>query len=384
MKTTLPEPNQQLLELSNKLKLLIQQRIVQSPLSFEEFMHMCLYYEGLGYYASNLEIFGRGGDFITAPELGPHFAQAFSSHINAMRELLGNYSIIEVGAGSGQFAVDLLLALEQKNCLPSSYLILETSKSLQKRQQEFIDKKLSHLKTEIQWIDSQQRHPVECGVVIANEVLDALPVRLVSIRNGEIHERQVSMGGQQDFVFIEKPAQGEFEEIVKERLPDWLFKSSGVEYKTEINTQIDDFVSNIATFVNKGVFFYTDYGYPRHEYYHEQRSTGTLISHFQHIAHDDPLVWPGIQDITASVDFTALAEAAIKAGLGVDCYTTQAHFLMASHLLEELQDDLLSTQQIKKLLLPGEMGERFQTMVLSKNIDLAGIELSMRDLRHRL
>lgn len=384
MKADLPEPDAQLLAHSNKLKSLIQQRIGKSSLNFEDFMRMCLYSEGLGYYTSHLDIFGASGDFITSPETSPYFAQAFSSHIEAIHRQLGKFSIIEIGAGSGRFAVDLIKALQTKDCQPVNYYILETSKSLQKRQQQYFDKHLNDQNCRIIWIDSMQKQPIDCGVVIANEVLDALPVRLVSIHGGEIYERCVGLDNQQNFVFTEKPAEESIRNVVRERLPERLLNTDKINYQTEVNVQIDDFVRDIATLVNKGVFFYIDYGYPQHEYYHEQRSMGTLISHFQHVAHDDPLRWPGIQDITASVDFTALAEAALKAGLCVDCYTTQAHFLMAGQVLTGVQGDLQDTRQLKKLLLPGEMGERFQVMALAKNIDLEGFELTMRDLRHRL
>ena len=385
MKAHLPEPNAQLLEHSDKLKLLIQQRIGKSFLNFEEFMRMCLYSEELGYYESALDIFGADGDFITSPEISPYFAQAFSHHIKAMHKQLGEFFIIEIGAGSGRFAVDLLKALQQRDCQPINYYIVETSKSLQKRQQEYISKHLNDQTSSINWVDSLQSQPLECGVVIANEVLDALPVRLISIHGREIYERCVEFDdSRQQFAFVEKPAHALLKKIVRERLPDLLFTDNDIEYKSEINIQIDDFVRDIATFVNKGIFFYIDYGYPRPEYYHEQRNMGTLICHFQHMAHDDPLRWPGIQDITASVDFTAVAEAALKAGLSVDCYTTQAHFLMASHVLTATQPNIQDAKQLKKLLLPGEMGERFQTIILSKNMDLGAYELTMRDLRHRL
>ena len=384
MKADLPEPSALLLEHSGKLKSLIQRRVGNSSLNFEEFMRMCLYYEALGYYSGGLDIFGASGDFITSPETGPFFAQAFATHIAAMQKQLGRFSIIEIGAGSGRLVVDLIHALEEKECLPVEYYIVETSLSLQKRQQDYVNQHLDNQKARVKWVDSLRNQPVECGVVIANEVLDALPVRLLSIHAGEIYERHVGANTQQDFVFIEEPATASFSNAVRKRLPDELFNADTNDYKTEVNLLMDDFVRDIATFVAKGVFFYIDYGYPQHEYYHQQRSMGTLISHFQHVAHDDPLRWPGIQDITASVDFTALAEAALKADLLVDCYTTQAHFLMASQILTKIQADVRNAQLLKKLLLPGEMGERFQVMVLSKNMNLENYEFAVRDLRHRL
>ena len=384
MKVDLPQPNPQQLEQSNKLKSHIQQRIGKSAISFEEFMRMCLYTEGLGYYESGLEIFGERGDFITSPEEGGFFARAFAAHIKAIVSQLEEFSIIEVGAGSGRFAVDLIRALIEINCKPSCYYIVETSQALQRRQQVLINKELSGSNIKVEWIETLQQ-PVEYGVVIANEVLDALPVNLVSIQGNQIRERCVSLDEHHEFIFAEQDASEKLQKIVRQRLPEEIFELNKIQYQTEINIHLDEFISRIASFVDKGVFFYIDYGYPQREYYHEQRSMGTLICHFKQVAHDDPLKWPGIQDVTASVDFTALAEAALKIGLSVDCYSTQAHFLMASDALKELQQvDISNSSQVKKLFMPGEMGERFQVMALSKNFELADTELTMRDLRHRL
>ncbi|MEM7304649.1 MAG: SAM-dependent methyltransferase [Pseudomonadota bacterium] len=328
-------------------------------------------------------MFGQSGDFVTSSEQGSYFALAFAAHIKALESQLGEFSIIEVGAGSGQFAIDLIHALTANKCMPCKYYIIEASKTLRARQQANIESNLLVSDISVEWLDSPDQ-PVECAVVIANEVLDALPVALISLDHGEIYERGVGIDDQQEFIFVKQNANQAMVKLVRQRLPNSLLDIKDICYLTEVNRKIDDFIGYIASFVNKGVFFYIDYGYPRHEYYHPQRDMGTLICHFQHTAHDDPFKWPGIQDITASVDFTAVAEAAVNNGLSVDCYSTQAHFLMASHVVNDIQLDQKNAQQIKKLLLPGEMGERFQVMIMTKNLELEGIELTMRDIRHRL
>ncbi|MEM8845297.1 MAG: SAM-dependent methyltransferase [Pseudomonadota bacterium] len=384
MKVLLDQPDNDAIEQSNKLKSYIQQQISQKPITFADYMRLCLYTEGLGYYESGRAIFGEQGDFVTSPEEGNFFARAFAAHIKALQQELGELSIIELGAGSGRFAIDLSKALQESNCKPTKYYILETSKALQRRQQNLIQNELANLEIEITWIESLHE-PIDIGVVIANEVLDALPVNLFSIQNEQITERYVALNENQEFIFIEQHINEKLEKIVRERFPQERIEEKEVIYKTEANLHLDAFIGQIATLVTKGVFFYIDYGYPRSEYYHAQRSMGTLICHYQHTAHDNPFTWPGLQDITASVDFTALAEAALKANLYINSYSTQAHFLMANDAFKNLDIiDLNDSREIKTLLMPGEMGERFQVMTLSKNIELEATRFTMRDLRHRL
>ena len=388
MKVEMPVPNMEEQQLSNQLKQMIVNEINASHgyISFERYMNACLYTKKLGYYESGREIFGETGDFVTSPESSQYFALAFAAHLQKIHETLGEYSIIEIGAGSGQFSVDLIKYLDEFDCLPAQYLILEKSEALKVRQKKLLEQ-VSNVKTQIKWIDEVNKQ-IESGVVIANEVLDAMPVRIVNIKNQSILERCVGLEND-GLVYVDVPAVDDLKETVSNNLPTDILNNSNGEYVTEVNLRLNDFVEQIASFVKQGVFFYVDYGYPRDEYYHATRTMGTMICHYRHTANEYPLSWPGLQDITCNVDFTALAEAAVQADLQMCCYCTQAHFLLASNFLTVFPDKINletigASAEIKKLIMPGEMGERFQVMVLTKGLDLEPTCFTTRDLTHRL
>tara|TARA_R110002049_G_scaffold252264_1_gene426962 strand:- start:97134 stop:98303 length:1170 start_codon:yes stop_codon:yes gene_type:complete len=389
MRIDMPTPSEKEKQRSNRCRQIIVDEIHRNnrPVSFQRYMQLCLYAEEVGYYESGSDIFGEKGDFTTSPESSNFFACAFALHIKSIAQQLGVFSVIEIGAGSGKFAADLIQAMQQEDCLPQCYYILEKSTALRSRQQDLL--KSTQSACRIEWLDDMKA-PIECAVVIANEVLDALPVKLVSVENQNISERCVSIDGKGDFQFVDIPADDNLSTLIRERLPEEVINKSGSPYQCDINLQLAGFIEQIASFVNQGIFFYVDYGYARSEYYHEQRSMGTLICHYRHVANEQPLLWPGLQDISCNVDFTALAEAGVDSGLNVISYSTQAHFLLASHAVEKVMSNtqgaftLEQQAEIKRLMMPAEMGERFQVMVLSKNMEFASEQFTTRDMLHRL
>lgn len=389
MHVEMPTPSDQEKQRSQRCQQIIVDEIHnnQQPISFQRYMQLCLYAEQVGYYESGSDIFGSKGDFTTSPERSNFFALAFAAHIKTIKQQVGTFSIIEIGAGSGKFAADLIRALKQNDCLPQCYYIVEKSAALRRRQQTYLE--AVQADCNIEWVEDLNK-PTECGVVIANEVLDALPVKLVTVEDNNISERCVTADGEGNFQFVDIPADKHLSDLMRERLPTEVLNKTASPYLCDINLLLDDFIKQIASFVNQGIFFYIDYGYARSEYYHEQRSMGTLICHYRHVANEQPLMWPGLQDISCNVDFTALAEASVNCGLNVNSYSTQAHFLLASDALEKVMTDnqdamtLAQQAEIKRLIMPAEMGERFQVMVLTKNIQFSAEQFTNRDMLHRL
>lgn len=375
---------------SNRLAQLIRAEIDSAGgcISFARYMEQCLYAPGQGYYSAGLRKFGRHGDFVTAPELGNLFARCLAQPCKAVLDELGGGDILEFGAGSGRLAVDLLSELEALDALPGRYLVLERSAELRQRQQLLLQAQLPRLAGRVEWLDRMPGNGFR-GVMLGNEVLDAMAVERFRWNGRE--PEQVCVTAQADgFGWLTRafadPAQREqLERIARQySLPDG--------YVSEFNPALPGWVGALARTLQAGLVLLVDYGYPRHEYFHAQRSSGTLRCHYRQRAHDDLLSWPGLQDITAHVDFTAVAEAAVSAGLAVAGYTTQAHFLLdcgIDRLLRELAPDgsvgyLRQAQQAKTLMLPGEMGERFQCIALTGVLecDLPGFRL--QDMRHRL
>ncbi len=389
MNVNLPQPSLQDQETSNRLKKVIAGEIQESNgyISFQRYMDACLYTKNLGYYESGRHIFGEDGDFTTSPERSRYFALAFAAHIQNIQSSLGEFSIIEVGAGSGQFASDLIAALITLDCIPTKYLILEKSQTLQERQKKLIKGTCAQDTINICWA-KEIDEKLECAIVIANEVLDALPVKLINIKQQKIYERCVGISGDK-LEYVDVPADKKLKEICEARFPESIFDQRDRDYLTEINTSLPKFVEQIAALVNRAIFFYIDYGYPRSEYYQSSRTMGTLICHYRHVANDQALLWPGLQDISSNIDFTALAEAAEQANLQLCCYCTQAHFLMASNFLTMIEvsnkaETISEQAELKRLMMPGEMGERFQVMILTKDISIDGSKFAMRDLSYRL
>lgn len=357
----------------------------QGDMPFVDFMHQALYAPNFGYYSSGLQKFGKQGDFITAPELSPLFGQTLANQCQQLCDNLHEPILFEFGAGSGRLAVQLLKSLEHLACLPKAYHILEVSANLRHRQYELIKQEIPHLLDRVHWLN-QWPEKVFNGIIIANEVLDAMPVHRFQQTAQGIEESYVSLNPQGELVEIFKPCTNQ---RLLTKLNEILPKDY-IPYQSEINLFLDDWFAQCFTMLNEGALFIIDYGFPRHEYYHPDRNKGTLMCHYRHHAHPNPLIHPGEQDITAHVDFTHVAEAAYDAGFTVAGYCNQASFLLANgllSLLEQIDDErekLKAQQAVKQLLHPGEMGELFKVIALTKNIDFALAGFQLQDKRASL
>ncbi len=332
-------------------------------------MDLTLYTPAMGYYSGGAHKLGAAGDFVTAPELGPLFAQTLAAQVAEICALSERH-IIEVGAGSGRLAADLLCELAARDTLPETYAILEVSGELRARQQARLRAVASQLPTRVCWLE---RLPEKfSGVVLANEVLDAMPVHLVVWQADDIAERGVSLADGR-FVWRDRPASGRLRQRAQAIAAECPLPPG---YVSEVALLAGDWLAEWARRLSHGALLLIDYGFPRQEYYHAQRATGTLMCHYRHRAHDDPFYLPGLQDITAHVDFTALVEAGSAAGLDLLGYTTQASFVLACGLLDILartpMGDALRylplANAAQKLISPAEMGELFKVMVLGRGI----------------
>jgi len=388
---SLPEPDEDSRIRSRELCSCISAACEQQggSIAFSAFMHMALYQPGLGYYSGGLQKFGEAGDFITAPEVSPLFSRCVARQAAQVFNELAQADMLEFGAGSGVMAADILLELERLRALPGHYFIVELSRELRERQKQAIIDRAPHLAEKVLWLDALPEQPVQ-GVVVANEVLDAMPVECFRIADGAVEQlRVVTRDGhlKADYAEADEAMVEQVRTIEQRR-----GKAFDDGYCSEFNPAIKAWLASLYTIVDKGMVLLIDYGYPVQEYYLDERNSGTLVCHYQHRAHADPLWYPGLQDITAFVDFSAVAHAAVDAGFEVSGYTSQAMFLLGCGLGELHQavasDDprqqLLLAQQIKTLTLPSEMGERFKAMALSKNIDLPLIGFAMQDYRNRL
>lgn len=382
---SLPEPAPEEQALSKHLTESIRTEIgaAGGAISFAHFMELALYTPRLGYYSAGQHKFGAAGDFVTAPELGPVFAQCLARQCAQILGVLGSGDILEAGAGSGALAADLLLELERLGQLPRNYLILEISNSLRARQEKILADKAPHLLERVRWLD---RLPAAGwrGIVLGNELLDAMPVERFRVHSEGA--RSLRVGWEENrFVWREGPAS----DAVRERIATL---NLAPDYVSEIGFAAEGWIRSIADILEQGVVLLIDYGFPRSEFYHPQRSTGTLMCHYRQRAHSDPLVRIGLQDITAHVDFTAIAKAGTETGLELLGYSSQALFLLGCGL-EEIaaridQNDartyLQFTNAIKKLTLPHEMGELFKVIALGRGIDIPLTGFRLQDRRDRL
>jgi SAM-dependent MidA family methyltransferase len=354
-------------------------------ISFARYMELALYAPGLGYYTAGATKLGGAGDFVTAPEMTPLFATALARQVEAILAAAPGREIVELGAGSGRLAADMLNALAARNALPARYAILDPSADLRERQRATLALEApAHAKCVV-WLDAL---PATIdGAVVASEVLDALPVRVVARREGAWLERGVTWSGEQArFAWADRPASGRLAALAAERFPP------DDDYVSEINPAAEALLEDIGRRIVRGGVLAIDYGFPAAEYYHPQRNRGTLISHYRHRAHDDPFLWPGLSDITAHVDFTAMARAGERAGLAVAGFTAQAPFLLGCGILDALAavgpaDSaayLKAAAPVQRLLSPAEMGELFKVLALAKSDNIEWPGFALADRSHRL
>lgn len=388
MNLAIPSPQAQ--ALSQQLSDLIQQKIknVGGWINFADFMHMALYTPGLGYYSGGAQKFGMAGDFVTAPEISPLFAQTLA--LQAAQILAaGDANILELGAGTGKLATDLLLELQELNNLPSQYFILEVSDYLRQIQHETLQKKLTaDLFKRVVWLKTLPEK--FNGLILANEVLDAIPANLIVKNNVVWQERGVAIAENDTagFVWQDKPLS---QPIIQLNLAENLDKNLPNGYLTEVNPAASALVYCLAEALETGVILLIDYGFGAAEYYHPQRNQGTLMCHYRQLAHDNPLINVGLQDITAHVNFTQIVHGAQPHGVRLAGYVNQAQFLINCGILTILQrhspedtNYMKLTAAAQKLLSPAEMGELFKVVGFTKNINEPLIGFAQGDKSHTL
>jgi SAM-dependent MidA family methyltransferase len=354
----LPIPSDDARAHSAQLTQKIIARITQNNhwISFADYMQMALYEPGFGYYTAGAHKLGRAGDFVTAPMISPLFSQCLAHFCMGH---LSDSDILELGAGTGVMAKDILLFLEKNKSVPENYFILEVSADLRERQQHYLQQEIPQLYPRIQWLDVLPTNFI--GIILANEVLDAMPVHLFNVKNNELYETGVSVENN-NFIYKNKIPDDNFKKII-ESLPI----DNKIDYLSEINLQLPGFLNSLSATLQKGLIVFIDYGFDENTFYHPHRNQGTLMCHYRHHAHPDPFFYPGLQDITAHVDFTALANAGIAAGLEVEYFANQARFLLENGLIDLAKTpDFALSQQINTLTAPHEMGELFKVMVLCK------------------
>ena len=391
----LPVPDADALAHSARLRALIQEQIFASggSIPFSRFMELCLYAPGLGYYSAGATKFGSEGDFVTAPELGPLFAACVADALApVLRQLGPDAQCVEIGGGSGAFAEVALKRLLALDALPARYAILEPSADLRQRQRERLGQHLNPLLLElVEWIDT----PVQAawdGVVFANEVIDALPTPRFSLHDGEVMEEHVALDGEGHFIRVDRPADALLAAAVRhvERQLDAPLADG---YRSELLPQLPYWIQAVIGGLRSGALLFVDYGHARRDYYTADREDGTLRAFHRHRVSSDVFAWPGLQDLTASVDFTALAEACAGAGFDFSGYCSQASFLIGNGLEQRLAEAEAHArdeagryrlrQEAKRLTLPGEMGERFQAMGFARDVEFGAAFLA-GDLSWRL
>lgn len=384
-------PSAEALAHSRQLTVHIRAEIARcgGQIPFRDFMQLALYAPRLGYYVAGSHKLGAAGDFVTAPEIAPLFSHCLAQAIAPLLRDLAQPNVLEVGAGSGVMAAEMLRYWADLGQLPEHYYILELSGELRARQAQQIEQHAPACLPRVQWLDSL---PDDLSaVVVANELLDAMPVNMVTKQEGRWLEQYVAL---EDGRFVWRA--GEMSDA-RLALRMQAMEADSTEpfvegYTTEINLLAEDWLQALGRSLRQGLVLLIDYGFPRHEFYHPQRGSGTLMCHYRHHAHADPFLYPGLQDITAHVDFTAMAEAAYAGGFNIAGYTNQGNFLLGSGLTElyqqqtteALQPQLVMANQIKKLTLPHEMGELFKVMGLTKHLDVDMPGFRLRDLRNSL
>lgn len=393
--STLPQPDADALAHSERLRAMIQQQIFASggAIPFSRFMELCLYAPGLGYYSAGATKFGAAGDFVTAPELGALFAACVAEALApVLRQLGPDAAFLELGGGSGAFAEVMLKRLLALDAMPARYAILEPSADLRQRQRQRLQQHLiPPVFALVEWLDAPPQESWD-GVLFANEVIDALPTPRFVIGDGEVYEEHVALDHDGVFVRTDRPADALLSASVRhlERNLETTFADG---YRSEVLPQLPYWIQAVIGRLHSGALLFVDYGYPRSEFYAPQRDDGTLRSFYRHAVGNDVFAYPGLQDLTASVDFTALAEAGTHAGFDFTGYCSQASFLIGNGLealLAEAEGKVYDEaaryalrQEAKRLTLPGEMGECFQAMGFARDVEF-GTAFLIGDLSFRL
>ena len=378
----LPPPDSVARAHSSRLQEVISREMAAAGgrLSFARFMELALYTPGLGYYSGGSLKLGSDGDFITAPEYSPLFARCLARQVAQVLNVLGGGDVLEVGAGSGVMTADMLEALAVCDHLPNRYYILERSGELRERQQVLLRERIPQFQDRIVWLTRLPKPGF-------HELLDALPVHCFTLTDQGAAERYIKRESEEWQWCLGPVSDAALNERINLLRSD---EDRAAGYSSEINLAAEAWVRSVADVLTAGMLLVIDYGFPRREYYHPQRFGGTLMCHYRHHAHDNPLILVGLQDITAHVDFTSMAEAGHSAGLEVAGYTSQGAFLLAAGITELLHDAddemtrLRWAQQIKKLTLPHEMGELFKVLAFNRLIDEPLMGFGFRDMRDRL
>lgn len=368
-------------------------------LSFERFMELALYAPGLGYYSAGSTKFGAAGDFVTAPEISDTFSRCVARQCAEVLAQTGSAGagaeILELGAGTGRMAAKVLETLAAEGVLPERYSILEVSADLAQRQRERMSALPVSLRERVVWLDRLPERPIE-GVILANEVLDALPCQRFVVSTEGVLEVAVatapaSVSGVRAEGFVERVvAPGAVLAAAAASLLRELPEPLPVGYTSEICLRVEPWIAGVGACLGRGLMLLFDYGLPRRHYYHPQRVSGTLQCHFKQFAHDDPYINVGVQDITAWVDFTRVAEAGLAAGLDVAGFCTQAGFLLATGIERFVAAAVGTVEQTRlagearRLLMPGEMGEAFKVMALTRDYEAGLSGFGLQDLRHSL
>ena len=390
-----PPPDADALAHSERLRAIIQEQIFASrgAIPFSRFMELCLYAPGLGYYSAGATKFGGDGDFVTAPEIGPLFAACVADSVApVLRQLGPDADFVEIGGGSGAFAEVALKRLLALDALPARYAILEPSADLRQRQRARLQQHLNPLLSDlVEWLDAPLQQSWT-GVLFANEVIDALPTPRFTLRDGDVFEEHVALDGEGRFLRVDRPADALLAAAVRhvERQLDAAFADG---YRSELLPQLPYWIQAVIGAMRSGALLFIDYGYARREFYLPQRDSGTLRAFYRHHVSNDVFAHPGLQDLTASVDFTALAEAGSGAGFDFSGYCSQASFLIGNGLEQRLVEAEAKVhdevgryrlrQQAKRLTLPDDMGERFQAMGFARDVEFGAAFLA-GDLSWRL
>ncbi|GMU71233.1 MAG: SAM-dependent methyltransferase [Burkholderiales bacterium] len=354
-------------------------------LPVRDYVELALHAPGLGYYAAGARKFGAAGDFTTAPEMTPLFGAALACQVARILEATEAREIVELGAGSGGLAIALLRELDRLDALPSRYAIVEPSPDLRERQQAAIVRDLPSWSRRVAWLDAPP--PRIDGAILMNEVLDAVPPDVVARIGGRWHERGVTLDRHGNLALADRAlADAALEALARERFP-----GSG-DYASEIPRAAEALVEDLGRRLASGALVAIDYGFPRSEFYHPERSRGTMMAHYRHRATEDIFLWPGLADLTTHIDFTGVAEAGARAGLGVAGYASQAAFLIGCGILDRLAAAgdpstpayLREAGAVQQLLSPAEMGEIFKVIALERGEAIRWPGFALGDASYRL